>query len=328
MAAKRRKGPEINEDTKNQLIGAVNAGQSIAKAARHYRINESTARNIVQKYRKTGSVENLPRSGRPTALTDADKRQFVRAAQSHRRKALTELGNELGLDVDEKTLRNALKERNYHRRVARKVPYLTKNHLQLRMSWARLYRSFTRQKWRKVIWSDECYVQLGDQHGRIFVTRRPGEEFLEECLVGTFNQSPVRVMVWGCIMEGKKGPLRVLDFPGGRGGGMNTKRYCEQVLEGALKDFHSQMSRSRGKVLFQQDNATCHTSKAAKKWLGDHNIPLLFHPPNSPDLSPIERVWHELKTIIRGLFPQPSNSEQQSTTLGSHWILKISTSMC
>ena len=42
-------------------------------------------------------------------------------------------------------------------------------------------------------------------------------------------------------MEGRKGPLVVLEYPGGKGGGMNSKRYCEQVLEKALGDFYDKM---------------------------------------------------------------------------------------
>jgi transposase len=79
---------------------------------------------------------------------------------------------------------------------------------------------------------------------------------------------------------------------------MNTRRYCEQVLEGVFLDFYAEMSQECGSVQFQQDNASCHTSKSMKKWLTDHGIPLLYHPPNSPDLSPIKPVWHKLKKII------------------------------
>ena len=35
-----------------------------------------------------------------------------------------------------------------------------------------------------------------------------------------------------------------------------------------------------------------------KKWPADHGIDLFPHPPNSPDLNPIEPLWHDLKTII------------------------------
>lgn len=120
-------------------------------------------------------------------------------------------------------------------------------------------------------------------------------------------------------MEGRKGPLLVLEYPGGKGGGMNTKRYIEQVLEGKVKDFYAEMKKTRGRIHFQQDNAPSHTGKTVKKWLADHEIPFLFHPPNSPDLSPIERVWHELKDIIRSLVPQPSNIEQLKAAVYDAW---------
>ena len=145
-----------------------------------------------------------------------------------------EITNDLGLNVCKQTIQNVLRHKGYHQRVARKVPFLTRRHRHLRLSWARLYKL---QQWQSVIWSDECYIYLGDDRRHIFVTRCADEVYLEECLVPTFKQSPVRKMVWGCIMDGRKGPLLVLEYPGGKGGGMNTKRYCEQVLNGVLKEF-------------------------------------------------------------------------------------------
>ena len=68
--------------------------------------------------------------------------------------------------------------------------------------------------WMKKIWSDECYVYLGDNRGRIYDTRWPGEEFHDDCCVAKFSQSSVHVMVWGCIMKGRKGLLVVLEYPG------------------------------------------------------------------------------------------------------------------
>ncbi|KAE9398640.1 hypothetical protein BT96DRAFT_749155, partial [Gymnopus androsaceus JB14] len=90
------------------------------------------------------------------------------------------------------------------------------------------------------------------------VTHRIGEELEDDCLVPAFKQSSIRVMVWGCIMKGKKGPLVVLEYPGGKEGGMNAKRYQEQVLEGALRQFYTAMESERGTVQYQQDNAPSH----------------------------------------------------------------------
>ena len=61
----------------------------------------------------------------------------------------------------------------------------------------------------------------------MYVTRRTDEEYDKDCLVPTFKQSAVCVMVWGCIMKGQKGPLIVLEYLGGKGGGMNSACYQE-----------------------------------------------------------------------------------------------------
>jgi hypothetical protein len=63
-------------------------------------------------------------------------------------------------------------------------------------------------------------IHLDDHHGRVYVTCCANEVYNENCVVPTFKQSSVCVMVWGCIMEGRKGPLVVLKYPGGQGGGM------------------------------------------------------------------------------------------------------------
>jgi hypothetical protein len=107
-------------------------------------------------------------------------------------------------------------------------------------------------------------------------------------------------------MDRRKGLLLVLEYPGGKDGGMNTKRYCEQVLNSVWEDFYAKMSKECSQVHFQQDNVLCHVSKQTKKWFNNHGISLLFHALNSPDLSPIEHVWHKLKTIIWSLTPQPT----------------------
>jgi len=50
---------------------------------------------------------------------------------------------------------------------------------------------------------------------------------------------------------------------------------------------------------FMQDGASSHRSKTTKKYLLKKNIPLFDHPPNSPDLNPIEKVWGEMKRRMR-----------------------------
>jgi transposase len=56
-------------------------------------------------------------------------------------------------------------------------------------------------------------------------------------------------------------------------------------------------------MLFQQDNARPHKAKVCLKWFEDHGIKLVEWPANSPDLSPIENIWAELKRRL-GEYPE------------------------
>lgn len=291
--------------TKNQLIRAVKAGKSITQAAELIDMPTSTARKIVQKFCKTGTTSNQPRSGRPQKLTDTAKRALVRNVVKERRKPFCELANTAADAISDATVRSVLAGAGYHWRVAKMVPYLSKDQRKARLRWARMYRAWKEEEWGQ-IFSDESYIYLGNNHGHIFVTRRADEVMEDNCLVPSFKQSSVRIMVWECIISSHKGPLITLEYPGGKGGGMNLPRYQTQALEGGLLDFYAFMKALKGSVLFQQDNTSSHKSKSTKKWLTRHHIPLLFHPPSSPDLNPIEPAWHELKTRLRAL-PHPPN---------------------
>ena len=44
---------------------------------------------------------------------------------------------------------------------------------------------------------------------------------------------------------------------------------------------------------FQQDNASFQRSVSTKGFFEEHEITLFETPPESPDLNPIENIWHE-----------------------------------
>ena len=84
--------------------------------------------------------------------------------------AFREIRNQVTADISTSTVRCVLADEGYQCRVAKKVPYLTKGHKQVWLAWAKQNKGMKPEDWRKVIFSDECYIYLGDKQGRTFVT--------------------------------------------------------------------------------------------------------------------------------------------------------------
>jgi hypothetical protein len=311
----------LDSPRKNRFIGAIQVHGNISRACRDHGIASSTGHDLWKKFQETGSTTNLPGAGRHPTFSKPEKACIVQIAVESRRKPFRDIGNEITPSVSGETVRRIVAEEGYHRRVAKKVPYRSELTKEKRRAWAlaRDKKSLPPREWGNIGWSDEAYICLDDKKGRVWVTRRPGEELLDECCVPVVPQNPIRAMVWGIIAKGFKGPLVVLQYPGGKGGGMTAQRYIQQVLDGPFLHFYQEMKKRRPNFKFQQDGAASHRAKTTQKWLKEHNVIIFPHPPTSPDLSPIEPVWHILKKHIREFRPQPSSYEQLCYAIREAW---------
>ena len=77
----------------------------------------------------------------------------------------------------------------------------------------------------------------------------------------------------------------------------------QQIFDDALPKIYST------RFIFQQDGASCHTSRSTKQYLTRKCVRLLSDwPPQSPDLSPIENLWDYVKNKV--MLQNPQNQQQ------------------
>ena len=101
---------------------------------------------------------------------------------------------------------------------------------------------------------------------------------------------PVKVHVWAGISW--QGATSCCIFDGIMNAPLFVK-IVEQTLVPFLKERLPRHHR------FMQDNDPKHTSKMAQEYFVNNGINWWKTPPESPDLNPLENMWHELKEFIR-----------------------------
>jgi transposase len=96
---------------------------------------------------------------------------------------------------------------------------------------------------------------------------------------------------------------------------MAAPLYCE-ILKHTLLPFIEEKFPHPNTHRFKQDNDPKHTSRVAQQFFTAHNVNWWRTPPESPDMNPIENVWHKLKEFIRREV-KPRTKEE----LTSAWVL-------
>ena len=68
------------------------------------------------------------------------------------------------------------------------------------------------------------------------------------------------------------------------------------------------------------DNASAHKLGGVGEWLAERGVELLFLPPSSPDLTPVEQAWSKLKTKLRAAQARTRDALEQALQEVIDWI--------
>ena len=166
---------------------------------------------ILDRQRRSDSVEVLERSGRPRKSTSRQDRHLkvLRIADRFKtsRQLKAEWKRDINVNVSDRTVRRRLLSEGLRGCIAMKKPFISATNKKKRLEFARQHRDWTVDHWSRVLWTDESTFNMKCSDGAVYVRRRPGEELADNCTRKTVKHGGGNIMVWGCMAASGVGRL-------------------------------------------------------------------------------------------------------------------------
>lgn len=309
-------------DVSNRL----SKGESSRSIGRSLGIGKTTVCNI----RKNLNIENKPKNGAPSKLTERDRREIksliLRGTAKSAVHAANIINQTLPAPISPELVRNVLRKSDLVAKKKIKKPAISEKNRKKRLDWALKHKDWTIEDWKLVIWSDETKIMRYCSDGNRYSWIPKDSKGIASRVQPTLKFGGGSIMIWGCMNYWGVGSICKIE------GIMDSSKY-QSILHNKLIPFIDLLVcidarfPENQQPYFQQDNDPKHVSKATKAWLDSKHVKLLEWPPQSPDLNPIEHLWGHLKRKL-GERPTVAKGVHELWDMVQEDWLKISREYC
>lgn len=291
-----------NEYTKQRILFYLTLGLSSYQIQHELRnegckVTRQGIAKFVKRYHQRGTITRKPGSGRPTKITEEVLKIVEDSMLEDDETTAVQLHailSEKGVSLSLKTILRSRAQLGWTFRGSAYCQLIRNINKEKRLAWASKYvDDATNSRFENVIWSDETSIQV-ESHRR-FCCRKVGHRPKPK----PRPKHPVKVHVWGGISW--YGRTSVVIFEGI----MDAVGYTKVLEKGLLPFIKNTLQNHR----FMQDNDPKHTSKIVGEFLEKNQVNWWSTPAESPDINPIENLWHEMKEFVRREVKPKTKSE-------------------
>lgn len=289
---------DLGEQTIAMIIALKEGGKKTKEISEQVGVAKSTVRKWCARFRSDPDKQlpvTKPRSGRPRKTSNRASNVLKRTLETRPRvtaRAVKEENPQVFGGVSVRTVSRRVHELGYVSHKPVQKPLVTAKQKVKRVAFAKKYAAWSEDDWLNVLWSDEATFSVTcNRGGRVY--RRKGSDPLDPRYVESTVKYPDTIMVWGCFSGKGLGSLVVLP---------KNIRVNQNIYLELLSDHLPDSFEKTGATVFQQDGAPCHKAKSISTWLNDCGVSFIKDwPGNSPDVNPIENLWHIIKTKLQGV---------------------------
>jgi transposase len=305
MAARSMSHPyrRYTEEERWQAEQMCREGHTLVEVAAATGMDPSTVSDLHHKVAAHHTVADLPRSGRPHKLEGAALHHAKVSAELGHYKNYTdaarEVNDETGVKICPTTMARTLHREGVVLKRQPRARQITLKQRRARLKFAQVHLNADLTDFISL---DETPLHRQEKGRQKFVFGHVKHALPASAYAQDLPYKGGKINLWAAV--GRTGVLAWRTFRPN----LTASLYQELLNDELLPAAHAHYGAGQWKM--QHDNARPHTAKSMKKWLADasadHHFTVMEWPVNSPDLSPSENFWSQLKTWLSDKPPAQS----------------------